>query len=344
MRPVTWLRYHIKLLLAAGLAYSGILFLVLRRRFRQRGLVLLYHRVLPEPESGRSFSSRAIMVTPTTFEKHLRFLQRHFTVVGPEEFREWLLQERRFTKPPCLITFDDGWQDNLTHATPILAAQHLPAVIFLPTDYIGTGRLFWQERLSRLLFRMTDQPALRRHPLVVRYGLDGVFNAPPAERSGCAATLARSLKGRDTGEIDQLISGLESALPGEHNAQDVDAYLSWEDVRSMRLQQISFGSHAVTHRILTQLDPETLSHELTESRQVLERQLEAPVRLLAYPNGNHNAATCEQARRSGYELAFTTVPGAVARGDDPMALRRINIHEGAHRQLPLFSASIAGLL
>jgi len=34
----------------------------------------------------------------------------------------------------------------------------------------------------------------------------------------------------------------------------------------------------------------------------------------------------------------------VTRGDDPMRLRRINIHDSAHRHLPLFCTSILGVL
>jgi hypothetical protein len=95
--------------------------------------------------------------------------------------------------------------------------------------------------------------------------------------------------------------------------------------------------------MLTQIDPSAVTDELTASRRVLEQHLNAPVHFLAYPNGNHDAETCERARLAGYALAFTTIPGVVARGDDPMRLRRINIHDGAHRHLPLFCASITGV-
>lgn len=344
MRLQHWLRYHIKLMLAAGLYYSGALRLLLRWRFRRRGVVLMYHRVLPDTECTRSFSSRGIIVSPATFERHLRFLQRHFTVIGPEEFRDWLLDGRDLPKPPCLITFDDGWKDNLVHALPVLKSQQLPAVIFLPTDYIGTGQLFWQERLSRLLYRLGQQPALRTHALVAQYGLGGVFDARRDNLAEYAGTLARTFKGREAQEIDRLFTALSAILAGADESTDVDTYLNWDDVRKLRKERISFGSHSLSHRILTQLPPADVTTELGESRRILEQHLQAPVHFLAYPNGNHDAATCAQARQAGYQLAFTTLPGTIVRGDDPMALPRINIHDGAHRHLPLFCTSLAGVL
>lgn len=345
MRLQNWLRYHIKLSLAAVLFYSGALFVVLRWRLRRRALVLLYHRVLPAAESTLSFSSKAIIVSPATFERHLRFLQRHFSVLGPEEFREWLLSGRDYPRPPCLITFDDGWKDNLTHAQPMLKARNLPAIIFLPTDYIGSGKVFWQERLSRLLFRLGQQAALRTHPLVARHGLETLFTCARSDLADQAADLARAYKNRDPRDAESLIAEVATALTGHGDSStDIDTYLSWEDVRRMRADGIAFGSHTISHRILTQIDPAAVDTELSESKRILEQRLNTPVRLLAYPNGNHNADTCERARRADYELAFTTIAGRVMRGDDPMTLRRINIHDGAHRHLPLFCASILGVL
>lgn len=337
------LRYSIKLILASILFYSGLLSLLLRWRLRDRAVVLLYHRVLPEAESAQSFSSKAIIVSPVAFAQHLRFLQRHFSVLDPEEFSAWLLDGREYPRPPCLITFDDGWKDNLTHARPALKAENLPAIIFLPTDYIGTGKVFWQERLSRLLFRLGQQPTLREHPLIARYGLSDLYTAKPSELAARAGALAQTFKYREPEIAENVIAEVSSALAGQDDRADIDTYLSWEDVQAMRLDGIAFGSHTVSHRILTQIDPRAVSEELTESKRVLEQRLNTPARFLAYPNGNHDADTCNRARLAGYALAFTVVPGVVARGDDPMRLRRYNIHGGSHRNLPLFCMSLLGV-
>jgi hypothetical protein len=228
MRTLNHLRYHIKLLLAASLYYSGFLHIILLWRGRQRGVVLLYHRVLPDTEHTASFSSEAIIVSPATFERHLRLLRRHFTIVGTEEFREWLLNGREYPRPPCLITFDDGWKDNLTHAHPLLKSNNLPAVIFLPIDYIGTGKPFWQERLSRLLFRLGQRPELKQHPVVTQHGLGDLFTAQHSGPADRACTLARSFKVRKPEEVDAIVADVETALkPATVDERaDVDTFLS----------------------------------------------------------------------------------------------------------------------
>lgn len=346
MQLIRFFRSGTKLLIAIALYYSGLLGLLLRWRYARQGIVLLYHRVLPESVSARSHSSNAIVVTPTTFTRHLRVLRRHFSFVSPLEFEEWWQGKRRLPKPPCLISFDDGWKDNLEYARPILRAAGAPAIIFLPTDYIGTGRVFWQERLSGLLDTLGRHSELRSHPLVARLTLDAVFQQDGASRSLQARDVARRFKTHTPEQIDSIVTevaDLVRTVTGPVEPASIDAYLNWQDVQTMLPEDIHFGSHAVTHRILTRLDSVAVQNELSTSKQILEQKLGKAVRMLAYPNGDHDETTCRIARESGYSLAFTTVPGWVQPGVAPYRLKRINIHEGGHRYTALLYASILGI-
>ena len=58
------------------------------------------------------------------------------------DLAHWLEGTGTFPPRPALITFDDGYRDNAEIAWPILRERGVPAVIFLATDYIGTGRAF----------------------------------------------------------------------------------------------------------------------------------------------------------------------------------------------------------
>src|SRR5207245_11375101 len=68
-------------------------------------------------------------------------------------YRE-LLTARRASAVPAravAITFDDGYLDNLEHAKPALEAAAAPALIYIPTGYVGESRRFWWDELERLL-------------------------------------------------------------------------------------------------------------------------------------------------------------------------------------------------
>src|SRR5690554_7133710 len=113
-------KYWIKNALAHMLFYSGLLHLYRRLKLRGKAVVLTYHRVLSDEERRNSFSNQAIVVSPRTFERQLRFLKRHCKLLSAADFERHLRERKPFATGSCLITFDDGWRDNYTNALPIL--------------------------------------------------------------------------------------------------------------------------------------------------------------------------------------------------------------------------------
>ena len=141
--------YSAKWGVAQTLHRSGLLALRRRRALHHRAVVLVYHRLLPKGTD--TWSHPGIVVTPATFERHMRILQREFRLLTLQEFEHHVTTGIPFRPSSCLVTFDDGWIDTYTEACPILSRLRVPAVVFLPTRYIGSDRPFWQERLGWLL-------------------------------------------------------------------------------------------------------------------------------------------------------------------------------------------------
>ena len=180
------LRAILKRCIAYGLYYSGALWAYRRVVLRNRAIVLMYHRVLPA--AADSFSASGIVVSPSVFTANMRFLRRHFTPLSADEFQS-CLDRGRFPTGACLVTFDDGWQDNEQHALPILQSIGVPAVLFVATGYIGTGNTFWQERMTRQLFALSRDPGLGRSTLA-EIGVADAFDASEDARRAmtCAAS------------------------------------------------------------------------------------------------------------------------------------------------------------
>ena len=137
---------------------AGFLNKLVSRRLQSKAVVLMYHRVLRPEDMRSSLSQPGIIVSTITFEKHVRFLRENFKILSIEEFIDHIGKRKPFEDRSCLITFDDGWRDNYSNAFPILRKYNVPAVIFLSTGFIGTGRSFWQERLGNIAARI-EKPA-----------------------------------------------------------------------------------------------------------------------------------------------------------------------------------------
>lgn len=95
--------------------------------------VLMYHKVEP---IGPDF----LTVTTNQLRQHLQHLQQagyQFVALTDVLKAVQNTTPSQLPKRALLLTFDDAYQNNLTDALPILQEFAVPAVIFVPTAYVG---------------------------------------------------------------------------------------------------------------------------------------------------------------------------------------------------------------
>ncbi|MCK4587116.1 MAG: polysaccharide deacetylase family protein, partial [Gammaproteobacteria bacterium] len=165
----------IKKTIAYSLYYSGTLALLLKIKLRNKLVVLMYHRVLETDKMENSYSNAGIVVRKETFDIHVQYLMTHFKPLSLNQVTEHIEEKLMFNSGHCLITFDDGWIDNYSNAFFLLKKHKAPALIFLPTNYISSQNLFWQERLSCIIFNILKN--CKEVPnVLVEKGLDKLNN------------------------------------------------------------------------------------------------------------------------------------------------------------------------
>lgn len=119
--------------------------------------------------------------------------------------------------------------------------------------------------------------------------------------------------------------GLKATMFVISDFLDHRPYMTWDEVKALRKAGSEIGSHTLAHRDLTGLPADERAQDLTLSKEGLEYRLDAPVKFLAYPYGNYDAATEAALRQAGYKGAVSTVLGLNRPGDDIYALKRVNI-------------------
>jgi peptidoglycan/xylan/chitin deacetylase (PgdA/CDA1 family) len=322
------MKRRVRTLLAACLYYSGLLWLYAAIKLRNRAVVLMYHRVLP-PDAD-SFSHAGIVVTPATFERHMRFVARHFRVLDLKGFRAEL-EGPAFGRRTCLVTFDDGWADNYTHAFPIIRKHRVPIALFVATGYIGTETTFWQERLTRLLY--TASRARFARETLARLGSGNMVSLDDKDARARAREIVTTLKrAGDHKAVERALSELEAANAESRRPAGLgdDRFMDWNQVRELVASGlVQVGSHTHSHEILPAIGYERTKEEFTTSLRVLREQGLPETRECAYPNGFVDDEVARAARDAGLSLAFVTRNKLVEHGDDRFHLRRVNIHEQA---------------
>ena len=89
-----------------------------------------------------------------------------------------------------------------------------------------------------------------------------------------------------------------------HEAEEADPFLNWEQVKCLHADGITFGSHTCSHPRLSHLSNTQVRQELISSKKYLEDRLGSRIQLVAYPLGDSNLEVQQLAKTAGYEAAF----------------------------------------
>jgi peptidoglycan/xylan/chitin deacetylase (PgdA/CDA1 family) len=105
--------------------------------------VLMYHKINDRPGNRMS-------VPVGLFDEQMAKLRElGYTVVDLEAVLDYYVRGTPLPAGAVLITFDDGFRDNLENALPVLRRYSYPAVLFVPIGYLDESRpLPHEERLA----------------------------------------------------------------------------------------------------------------------------------------------------------------------------------------------------
>lgn len=345
------IKWFLKLAIAHSLYAVGLLQLWLRIKLRRKAVVLMYHRVLTEDEMAATGSHPAIVVKQETFAMQMEILRKRFRVMTIDEFVERMERNIPFENSSCLVTFDDGWRDNYYNAFPILTRHQIPAVIFLPVNYIGGQRLFWQEALVHGLLATIKEarqnpsmaPLLRE--IIAPLGLEQCMDCTDVDpRQRIIELIALQRKRFRPAEVNKVLMQLNRELGTRwDNAKVIDGFLTWEHVAEMLEEGIQFGGHGSEHHLLSEICLDEARKDIEGCTSVLATRLKRHPTYFSYPRGYRSPDVIEAVKQSGYRMAFIANGGPVQCGDDRFAVKRINIFEEDTKTVPLFLARVVGL-
>jgi len=274
-------------------------------RIARRFQILAYHKVSPDPHPFFE------PVHPDVFDKQVEFLSRYYRVMPLLELVE---RSRKGDVPAgaVAITFDDGYRDNYEYAFPILRKHRVGATIFVSTGAIETGELLWHDRVFDAFRYSTVEHALSLKPVLAR---------------------AKELYGE--GRL-RFVEKIEEALKPSLQETAKDRMLTWNQIHQMHASGIDFGSHTVSHTILTRMPRPEMIRELCESKEQISAHLGVPISSFAYPNGHvgdYSGEVQGALKDAGYLCAVTSEFGLNHVFSNPFELRR---GQPWHTQIELF--------
>ncbi|MDO6459861.1 polysaccharide deacetylase family protein [Granulosicoccaceae sp. 1_MG-2023] len=123
--------------------------------------ILMYHRVADLPAYDQ------LTVSTANFERQIAWLAANREVVSlPDLLAQ--ISEGRPAANRVVITFDDGYLDNLENALPVLEKYQVPATIYVTSEFAAQSSSHPRYRgdSRRLHLNWTEVGRLGRHPLI----------------------------------------------------------------------------------------------------------------------------------------------------------------------------------
>jgi peptidoglycan/xylan/chitin deacetylase (PgdA/CDA1 family) len=309
-------------------------------RSEGRVLILLYHRVATLKSDPWDLA-----VTPDRFAEHLEVLREYAMPMKLGQLSV-ALNDGRLPDRSVVVTFDDGYFDNLRNAKPLLERYDVPATVFVTSGFIGQKRQFWWDELDRLVL----QPG--RLPDRVQLSVDGkTYHWELGESADYTEEDFRSHRGWKARKECQTprhylytsLHHLLRPLSAGERRRKVAEVRSWridaperrprhrplsvgEIGRLQRGGLVEVGAHTANHPLLSELPVAQQRREIKKGKARLEQILGYPVSSFAYPYGkpeDYTVETVDLVRQAGFACACSTVADVVRRSSDPFQLPRV---------------------
>ncbi|WP_429030915.1 polysaccharide deacetylase family protein [Bradyrhizobium sp. I1.14.4] len=279
-----------------GASWAGLMPTV-RSLFAGRAVIIVFHEI------QREFQSELATGVPVSlFEYSLSWLRREgWRIVSLEECLDRVLRDDR-SRRYAVLTFDDGYRDNVSVALPILERHNAPFLMYVPTGAPTRTLQTWWLGL-RELFRLRDD--------VVIDAMETSFHCPDLRTK--ISALARVTQWvhedyRRTATFALAFSKAGISLPALNDMY----FLDEEELRALSNHPLaSIGGHTTSHAALGSLDSSLARAEMADNRNYLQGLIQKPVRHIAFPYGNVRACGPREeqlARAVGFVTAATTRP------------------------------------
>lgn len=230
--------------------------------------VLCLHRVAPH--DGSTYPP----LDPQLFRELLGFCRRHFSMTTFAG-----LPDRDHSKPPMVLTFDDGYKDFIDYSAPILEEHGVTCNQNLIPRSIETGEAPFNVVLNDFAGMATEAQLLRfEAPGFRRYSLsEGRYHWGNA--------LSTWFKERPMAAQKQLAEAIRPQLDGCEGFTPTPV-MSLDEARQIAAVH-EIGAHSFEHANLGQESDEYVREDARRCREWFASQLGCEPAIYAVPNGDY---------------------------------------------------------
>ncbi len=250
---------------------------------RKSQRVLTYHNIIPEQYYDEKLLHLGASHDSEIFKKHISFILTRLEITLK------LGKERS-----CLITFDDGFENNFSEACAVLKHFNVKAFFFVPIDMTIHGNLLW---IDKILMWFSYVPE-------GKYLIDGTpigIIDNDSRRHSFIKIWRLLLKNHHLKK--NILKSLDENFP--FNSLKIDPMLykirftaiSLKDIEKMKSDGHKIGCHSLYHDILACLNDKELNMDIQISETYLEKLYNT--KIYSYPFGGEKEVSDKVIKRVG---------------------------------------------
>lgn len=304
----------------------------LQNSLSAKAIILLYHRI-----TCTDSDPQRLAVTPEHFDQQMDVLKQMTEPVTLQELLPELKTRTCSDTMLSVVTFDDGYTDNLLQALPILRKHSVPATFFVITATINQSHECWWDALARCLLRdnLPEQLRLDINGTIRTWQFEpqpkniaqwNICRKPFHTAHKVYTELARFFHTHSHQEKDRVLRQLHSWAHIDPAPRPEYQTMTENQLRTLDAEKLAaIGAHTMHHSLLSNLPPEQQQMEIVQSRKRLENILNHPVTTFSYPYGcieDYNRASLRILRNGGFTSCCSNFPQLTNRFTDPRQLPR----------------------
>jgi len=239
------------------------------------------------------------------FVQQINYLKINYEIISIDEFYN-RYSANSFTGREIVLTFDDGYKNNLTVVAPFLKSFSIPFTVFISTNNVSSGALF-PTSIVRLLVFGSQLARIEASSI----GLSTELKTQE-QKINAAKKLTQIIKSATNAQVLRISEELLSNVTGTKLQELVATYnsirpMNWGEVRKLRNYGCTIGSHCLDHFCChDNQDENEISTQISASKQMIEKELGIPCHYFAYPNGDYTDYSNNCVKDSVYRLGFST--------------------------------------
>ena len=289
----------------------SILSVFIKKVSKNKLLILNYHRV--QDKKDLFFDSD---MDHLSFDWQMALISQYLKpLILSDSIKK--LENNELAAGSVVVTFDDGYKDNLIDALPILKKRKVPSTFFIATGFLNGG-IMWNDIIIESI-KSTKKEAID----LSHIGLEQYMLGSKMEKLIAIENIIKKAKYQSLPERNQFVAEVNKIC--EVKLPD-DLMMNDRDIQVLHDSGMEIGGHTSNHPILMSEENSVVNKELIEGKQYLEKLLNEKITTFAYPNGkldkDYNVEHAKLVEKAGFKCAVTTNWGINKKDTDHFQLYR----------------------